>query len=208
MKTLIEVGAYDGGDSLNYYNKGYIVYTFEPKKDLFQNLVDKTKHLENYTVIPKAVSLNNGIAKFNICKYGGASSILPFRPDNELDSIWTKERTDIHYSGLSYDVETTRLDTFIEEYKLQDRIIDFIHIDAQGVDLDCLKSLGKYIKNILAGVLETVKDKGKSIYIGQDDNTLDNIEEFLSMNGFKINKIENNDSTDCEYNVYFEKKAV
>jgi len=206
MKTLIEVGAYDGSDSLNYYNKGYVVYTFEPKKDLFQNLVDATKHLENYTVINKAVSLKNGTATFNICKEGGASSILPFRPENELVKNWTANRTDIHFSGISYDVETTRLDTFIEEYELQTRIIDFIHIDAQGVDLDCLKSLGIYISNVKEGVVETVKDVNKSIYIGQEDNTLENVKEFLSMNGFEITQICSNDGTNCEYNVYFEKK--
>ena len=208
MPTLIEVGAFDGSDSLNYHNNGYIVYTFEPKKDLFQNLVNNTKHLTNYTVIPKAVSLNNGTVKFNICKAGGASSILPFRPDNVLVENWTSNRTDIHYSGESYDVETTRLDTFIEEYKLQDRIIDFIHIDAQGVDLDCLKSLGKYIANVLAGVVETVIDKNKSIYIGQEDNTLENVKDFLLLNGFKITQIQSNDNTNCEYNVYFEKNKL
>ena len=37
----IEVGAYDGSDSLKYHNNGYIVYTFEPKKDLFNNLKNK-----------------------------------------------------------------------------------------------------------------------------------------------------------------------
>ena len=57
MKTLIEVGAFDGSDSLRYHNNGYIVYTFEPKKDLYINLLNKTKDLTNYTVIPKAVSL-------------------------------------------------------------------------------------------------------------------------------------------------------
>lgn len=205
MKILIEVGAFDGSDSLKYHNNGYCVYTFEPKKDLFDNLVNKTKHLTNYTVIPKAVCLKDGITTFNICKEGGASSILPFRSEDELNKSWSKSRTDIHFSGISYDVQTTRLDTFIEEYGLQDRIIDFIHIDAQGVDLDCLKSLGKYITNIVAGVVETVKDVNKSIYIGQDDNTLDNITKFLSLNGFKITSILSNDNTDCEYNVYFEK---
>jgi FkbM family methyltransferase len=205
MKTLIEVGAFDGSDSLNYHKNGYIVYTFEPKKDLFQNLIDKTKHHTNYTVIPKAVSLKNGITTFNICNAGGASSILPFRPVEELIKTWTENRTDIHFSGISYDVETTRLDTFIEENGLQDRVIDFIHIDAQGVDLDCLKSLGIYIKNVVAGVVETVQDKNKSIYIGQEDNTLDNVAEFLSLNGFKITNVQGNDDTNCEYNVFFEK---
>lgn len=205
MKTLIEVGAYDGSDSLNYHNKGYVVYTFEPKKDLFENLVNRTKHLKNYTVIPKAVSLVNGNTQFNICKSGGASSILAFRSDEELIKNWTINRTDILYSGVSYTVETTRLDTFIEENNLQNNIIDFLHIDAQGVDLDCLKSLGVYIKNVIAGVVETVKDTKKSIYIGQEDNTLDNVTHFLELNGFKIKNVESNDNTQCEYNVYFER---
>ncbi len=205
MKTLIEVGAFDGSDSLQYHNNGYDVYTFEPKKDLYDNLVNRTKHLSNYTVIPKAVSLINGVTKFNICKEGGASSILQFRPDNELIQTWSQDRTDIQYSGISYDVETIRLDTFIEEYRLQNRTIDYIHIDAQGVDLDCLKSLGKYILNVKAGVVETVIDKNKSIYVGQDENTFDNVNMFLSANGFKITNIQSNDKTNCEYNIYFEK---
>ena len=203
MKTLIEVGAFDGSDSLRYHNEGYVVYTFEPKKDLFEDLVNKTKHLTNYTVIPKAVSLVDGTTQFNICKSGGASSILPFRSEEELIKTWSIYRTDIHYSGISYEVETTRLDTFIESNNLNNTIIDFIHIDAQGVDLDVLKSLGKYIKNIMAGVVETVKDKDKSIYIDQNNNTLDSVQEFLLSNGFIINNIESNDNTECEYNVYF-----
>lgn len=208
MKTLIEVGAFDGSDSLRYHKNGYTVYTFEPKKDLFENLVNKTRRLKNYTVIPKAVSLINGTTQFNICKQGGASSILPFRPDHELIETWSANRTDIQFSGITYDVETTRLDTFIEENSLENTVIDFIHIDAQGVDLDCLKSLGKYITNVLAGVVETVKDKNKSIYIGQEDNTLDNVTEFLSLHGFKITNVQSNDNTDCEYNVFFEKLSI
>lgn len=68
------------------------------KKDLFDNLVNKTKHLTNYTVIPKAVSLVDGTTQFNICKSGGASSILPFRSEEELIKTWSIYRTDVHYS--------------------------------------------------------------------------------------------------------------
>jgi FkbM family methyltransferase len=205
MKLLIEIGAFDGLDSLRYHDQGYTVYTFEPKKDLFSSLFDKTKNLENYTVIPKAVSLKNGTTRFNICKSGGASSILPFRPDHELIQTWSAARTDVQFSGESYDVETTRLDTFIEENGLEHEIIDFIHIDAQGVDLDVLKSLGKYISNVQEGVVETVIDANKSIYVGQDENTLANVETFLTSNGFEITGVHGNDPTDCEYNVYFKK---
>lgn len=203
MKTLIEVGAFDGSDSLAYHANGYNVYTFEPKTDLFENLVNRTRHLNNYTVINKAVSTIDGKVQFNICKEGGASSILPFRTDQELIETWSASRTDIQYSGISYEVETTRLDTFIEQNNLQDTIIDMIHIDAQGVDLDCLRSLGQYINNVQSGVVETVIDINKSIYVGQSDNTLENVQTFLYSNGFKISHIQSNDQTQCEYNVYF-----
>lgn len=203
-KLLIEVGSYDGEDSLSFYKKGYKVYTFEPNQCLYEKLKNKTFGLPNYTVFPKAVCLNDGITQFNICKSGGASSILKFKPDEELNKIWSSERWDLHYSGVSYEVETIRLDTFFEQNNLQDKVIDYLHIDAQGVDLDVLTSLGKYIKNVKAGVVETVKDQEKSIYIDQV-NTLDRVREYLIFNGFKISLIESNDPTFCEYNVHFSK---
>jgi FkbM family methyltransferase len=202
MRTLIEVGAFDGTDSLRYHSSGYRVFTFEPKKDLYQALVDKTQHLDNYTVIPKAVCLTDGTTQFNICKSGGASSILPFKSDEELAKHWGG-RTDVMYSGESYEVETIRLDTFIEQNGLQDTPIDFLHIDAQGVDLEVLLSAGKYIKNIQVGVLETVINTVKSIYVGQETNSLDNVKKELETNGFKVKHVESNDPTACEYNVHF-----
>ena len=206
MKLLIEVGAYDGNDSLGYHRNGYKVYTFEPKKDLYENLIEYTKHLTDYTVINKAVCLFDGKTTFNICKQGGASSILSFRPEDELIQTWSENRTDIHYSGESYEVETTRLDTFIETFHLENEIIDFLHIDAQGVDLDVLKSLGKYVTNVKAGVVETVIDVNKSIYVEQNENTFEHVKIFLEQNNFIITNIERNDITNCEYNVYFENK--
>lgn len=206
MKTLIEVGAFDGSDSLRFYNNGYRVYTFEPKKDLYESLVNRTAHLDNYTVIPKAVCLTNGTTQFNICNAGGASSILPFRSADELNDTWSPSRTDIHYSGTSYDVETIRLDTFIEQNGLENTQIDYIHIDAQGVDLECLMSLGKYINNVNEGVIETVINQNKSIYTTQTVNIFDNVKKFLDDNNFIITNIQSNDSTGCEYNVFFKRK--
>jgi hypothetical protein len=87
---------------------------------------------------------------------------LPFRSDDVLAKTWPG-RGDVLYSGESYEVQTTRLDTFIEEKGLQNTSIDYIHIDAQGVDLECLMSLGPYIRNVKEGVLETVINPEKSI---------------------------------------------
>lgn len=199
---LIEVGAYDGTDSLQFYRKGYEVFTFEPKRDLYASLLMKTRKYPDYTVINSAVSLKDGATKFNICAAGGASSILEFKTDDELHKHWGKDRKDILYSGESYDVLTTRLDTFIELFDLRDRKIDFLHIDAQGVDLEVLQSLGVYIKNLQAGVVETVLEDVKSIYKDQKNN-IESLKEFFIAKGFEIDKIECNDGTKCEWNVYF-----
>ena len=48
-------------------------------------------------------------------------------------------------------------------------------------------------------------DPNKSIYIGQEMNTYNNVELFLKQNGFKITRVDCNDVTNCEYNVFFEK---
>jgi FkbM family methyltransferase len=175
-RLLIEVGSFDGTDSLKkFYNDGYKVYTFEPNTDLFKDLFERTKYLKDYTVINKAVSLTNGRQKFNICRSGGASSLLTFKSNKELRKHWSSVRTDIQYSGISYDVDTIRLDTFIEENSLQNTKIDLLHIDAQGVDLDVLKSLGKYLKNVSEGVLETAFSSDKTIYVEQCENILANV---------------------------------
>lgn len=204
---LIEVGAFDGSDSLRFYNQGYEVFTFEPKDDLYENLKNRTSSLKGYNVIKKAVSLIDGTVDFNICVAGGASSILKFKDDSELNQHWGANRTDVHYSGNSYKVESTRLDTFIEEANLQDRVIDYIHIDAQGVDLDVLKSLGKYIENVKAGVIETVYSKEKAIYENQE-NDLNGSIQWLEEHNFTICNVEQNDVSRCECNIHFVRKQV
>ena len=55
MKTLIEVGGYDGTDSLKFHSEGYRVFTFEPAIHLYNTIVNKTMGLENYTIIPASV---------------------------------------------------------------------------------------------------------------------------------------------------------
>lgn len=206
-KLLIEVGTCDGTDSLQFYNKGYKVFTFEPHNEHYNMVQEKTKNMPDFTIIKKAVSLKNGTIPFNICALGGASSILPFKTDEELLHHWGSNRTDILYSGVSYDVESTRLDTFIEEYNLENEIIDYLHIDAQGADLDVLKSLGKYIKNVKEGVIETASSSEKAIYIGQN-NIVGDAKKFLENNNFSITAIHTNDFTDCEYNIYFTSNII
>ena len=202
---MIEVGSYDGSDSIRFHNMGYDVIAFEPKKDLYDAIVKRTESLPRYRVVNKAVSLVNGEIDFHLCADGGASSILPFKSDDELNKHWTPQRYDIHYSGTSYKVQSTRLDTFLEENGLTETSIDYLHIDAQGADLDVMKSLGQYVSRVKEGVLETCYSLDKAIYSGQNDD-VDSVRLWLINNGFAITHIEPNDVTNCECNVYFKRR--
>ena len=199
---LIEVGGFDGADSLKFYEKGYKVITFEPERTLYAALSKKTAHLHDYRVVNKAVALTNGTTHFYVCRAGGASSILPFKSNTDLEEHWSKNRKDIQYSGLSYEVNTIRLDTFLEENSLTDVPIDYLHIDAQGADLDVLKSLGIYAKNVCKGVVETCYSLEKAIYSTQRDDLLA-VNHWLNSNGFTVESVVANDPTGCECNVYF-----
>ena len=203
---LIEVGAFDGHDSLRWHAKGYKVLTFEPKRDLYEKLSLKTSGLSDYEVVNKAISLIDGIVKFNICKSGGASSLLEFKCEEELIKHWGSGRTDVHFSGESYHVESTTLKKAIEERNLQMETIAFLHVDAQGVDLDVLKSLGPYIKNVKEGVIECAISAEKAIYKEQS-SIMGDCKDWLTSNGFSVLNVTPNDHG-CEYNISFRSKTL
>lgn len=204
-RLLIEVGAYDGSDSLRFHGQGYRVFTFEPNRELYANLLAKTRGLEGYAVLNQAVCLEDGTTDFYVCRAGGASSILPFKDDRELERHWTAARTDVQYSGTKYAVECTRLDTFLERQGLAGVDIDYLHCDAQGADLDVLKSLGKYVGNVKEGVIESAYSAEKAIYRGQD-NTVDAARAWLQHNGFEVVEVSPNDATGCECNIRFRRR--
>ena len=206
---LLEVGAYDGRDSLMYYMNGYRVITFEPKRDLFEALEAKTRDLSDYNAYNYAISDLDGEVDFHISKEYGASSILQFKDSDDLIKNWGEHRWDVHYSGTSYTVQSMRLQTFIETNNLVDQEIDFLHVDAQGVDLKVLQSLGPYIANVRSGVIEAAHSLDKTIYKGQT-STVQVCKQWLELNGFRIEKVEHNGmqgapDLELEYNIFFKR---
>jgi FkbM family methyltransferase len=194
MKILFDVGANEGQDSLGFDG---VVYAFEPHPD-FANLL-RSKNKENYNVVEKAVSNVVGTQKFNFCRSGGASSLLEFKDDQELNQTWPG-RWDVQYAGKSIDVEVITLESFIEENKIDK--IDFLHVDAQGVDLQVLEGLGKHKDKIVAGRIECAANSDKSIYKNQT-TLLDSCKKWLVENGFEITNENFNDPLQNEINLEF-----
>lgn len=208
----IEVGSHDGADTHGIHSRFNLpIYGFEPHPHFFTIATESTKHLHPpVKIFQMAVSGEDKEAiTLNESRAGGAHSILPFRPDSELDAVWIS-RSDVQFSGRTFTVPCTRLDTFLQTQGFSDPAaltIEYIHIDAQGVDLEVLMSLGKFLPCVQAGVLETAAHAGTSIYVGQQ-NTLTSCTEALKAVGFEKTTANPNDASGpsgspCEYNINF-----
>lgn len=177
MKTIIEIGGFDGEDTEKYLKDDSFVYCFEPDNYHAEKLKSRFFNKKNINIINKAVGTINGISKFYIGKNKMSSSI------NEL-SHYSIENKITEYE-MEVDVEVIRLDTFIDENNIDS--IDYFHCDAQGSDLDILKSLNKKICLIKRGQVEG--SRNENLY--NTENRYTHIIEYLEKNNFiVINKEE------------------
>jgi FkbM family methyltransferase len=187
MKTIVEIGANTGGDTINYAKES-ILYTIEPVPVLAQNIKNMFLHNPNVKVYELAISDYNGTAKFGISdpRFGaanmGCSSLNQFNDD--IHNKWPG-RPD--FSMIEYvDVKVMRMDTFIELEGIQQ--IDYLHCDAQGSDFKVLQSFGDKISILKSGKCEAANtvDLYKDV-----DNSIYSIIKFLEENGFKITQLNN-----------------
>ena len=194
MKNVcIEVGLSEGSDILRHVlNESYdFVFGFEPVPHLAKHCRERvgTMNAVPYEIIQKAVDINNRTKKFYPAKSvpfdrywnNGAGSLLEF--SDELDKTWPG-RPDLE-AEQPIDVECTRLDDFIDERGISG--IAYLEIDAQGKDLDVLKSLGDKIDIVERGHIEVPTSADVVLYKGQHlrEETLN----FLHEHGFKTERM-------------------
>lgn len=223
MECIIEVGAHIATDTrrLAEKYKGVTFYCFEPTNYLFhKNVLRFTDSFPNIHAYQCAVSLEDGEADFYNATDDGCSSLHPFT-ENITDD-WNKaldeKLGDRHHREkrcgprarhfLHFETErvkTIRIDTFLRDQNFPlDGIIKYLHCDAQGTDLNVLKSFGDYIDCLQAGVIETSKKSGLNLYDNQTNYTEDAV-VWLSSKGFKILDIEHCDPIGSETNIHFER---
>lgn len=179
MKTIIEVGSNDGGDTLQFLNdSNNNVFCFEPTVELQVILHNKFKHFENFNLIPAAVDTTNGFQWFNVAGSSnwGCSSLYEFAEN--LDKTWPG-RTDFHTTHR-YKVMTMRLDTFFNNNNITE--VDYLWIDAQGNDFNVLKSLGDNINLIKHGKCEATYEQ---VLYKETDNSAHDIKQWLEERNFE-----------------------
>jgi FkbM family methyltransferase len=199
-RIVFDVGANNGSSSvpLAIENPTYLVFAFEPTPEMIEVIKSKIVGLENYVIVPKAVSDYNGTAEFNVAGNWdwGCSSLLKFSRKSQTD--WPG-RTDFHVT-YKLNVDVIRLDTFIEENGITK--IDHLHIDTQGSDLNVMKGLGQYLNIVSEGKMEA-GTSDDVLYEGQ--NKLNDCIKFLLLNGFKVVDVNSNDVFCHEVNIVFKK---
>jgi FkbM family methyltransferase len=171
----IDVGAHLGQGTLDaaLCNPSLLVFAFEPNWALARQIMARAA---NFVVLPMAVSDADGFADFFINAYDGSSSLVRM-----------KESGMAHWKDFDYAVtskvvvQTIRLDTFMRLAGLQK--VDYLKIDAEGLDLRVAQSAGERLRDIRRITLE-VDIAPDRLYEGAPGHV--EVVDFLVKRGFEL----------------------
>ena len=197
-KIIFDVGANDCQTFLQEIkdNAHTHVHAFEPTPKFSNYARINYCHLKNFHYVPFGVSDTEEFLKLKIAGQAdwGCTSFLDFSENSK--NLWDG-RDDFQVTE-TVEVLAIPLSKYIVENNIPK--IDFLHVDTQGYDLKVLKGLGKYISIVKEGMVEAAA-KPDILYYGQ--NTLDETQQFLEDNGFKIISVTKNDHLGNEVNLHF-----
>lgn len=179
-RVWIDVGAHEGETTFPFaaQDPWLLVYAFEPNLRAASRIMAR---LRNYVVLPIAISERDGSAELQLNAYEQSSSLLP--PDPDGVKAWITEQ---HFEVVdSVTVPTMRLDTFMNAVGLE--TIDYLKVDAQGLDLDVVKSAGDRLADVAKVQLEATTASYRQ-YEGAPDKSA--ILEYMESKGFRLSSEE------------------
>lgn len=210
-KLVIDVGANKGDFSLDIIarNPTVRVLAIEPIPKLCSGILERAEKLgvnENIEVLECAVDTEEREAHFNVADHAdlGVSSLLSFAESDIRNDVYWNVRDDLYFDK-TIPVHVRRLDNILKERSVDN--ISFIKIDAQGLDVNVLQSLGEYLLKTDAGMLEVPSTLSTRLYIDEQYD-LQRALNYLDEMGFKPYAIKPNDHSSNEFNVFFCKKEI
>ncbi len=176
QEIWLDVGAHLGQTTVEFaQNSPWIsVYAFEPNLKL---AAQQFGTLENFTVIPMAVTSRDGFADFYLNIADATSSLLTFNPDELREWIGGDQ---IKIEKV-VKVPTIRLDTFLNAMNIAN--VDYVKIDTQGADFDVVLSLGDRLKDVKKIKLEVAITPAQ-LYNGAHSKV--EIVDYLTQKGFVL----------------------
>lgn len=137
--------------------------------------------LRNYVVLPIAIAERDGSAELHLNVYEAASSLLPV--DRAGIKSWVSEQP-FEVVG-STTVPTMRLDTFMNGAGIES--VAFLKVDAQGLDLEVVRSAGDRLRDVAKVQLEATTSPYRQ-YEGAPGKSA--IVEFMESRGFHLTEEE------------------
>ena len=125
IKIGFDIGA-SFGTTINLFDDCDIIYAFEPNPALFaylQTTKNKHKNRDKIFTYNYAISDTNGTALFNIMYHYGYSSLLDFDESGNLFKHCNKIDNGFDQVRCRINVQTKRLDSFIEENNIQNILL-------------------------------------------------------------------------------------
>ena len=176
LHTWIDVGAHEGEQTFPYAaaDSSLLVYAFEPNLGAASRIMGR---LRNYVVLPIAIAERDGSAELQLNAYEQSSSLLP--ADEAGVESWVTEQ-EFKVIG-SVTVPTMRLDTFMNGAGIAS--VDFLKIDAQGLDLEVVKSAGDRLRDVAKVQLEATTVAYRQ-YEGAPGRSV--IVEYMQSRGFRL----------------------
>lgn len=174
-RVWIDVGAHLGEGTLDaaLRDPNLLVFAFEPNWELARQIMGRAA---NFVVLPMATSDTDGFSEFFINARDGASSLA--RMEESGTAHWKDSKFVVKSTVV---VQTIRLDTFMDLTKL--RMIDYLKIDAEGLDLRVVQSAGDRMLDIKKIMLEV--DIGPDrLYQGAPGH--DEVVDFMINRGFVL----------------------
>lgn len=148
MKTIIEVGAHTGIETMKFLQDIEAqVYAFEPNKEEFRELQRLSRQYPRLTVLPFAVDNGDGQEPL-------------FHAEEGNSSLQTSHNFQVGRSVYKYAmVWTIRLDTFFEMYSIHE--VDYLRIDAPWSELMCVESIGNRSGVVNRGRIRSYDEENK-----------------------------------------------
>jgi FkbM family methyltransferase len=175
-RLWIDVGAHEGETTFPFAaaDPSLLVYAFEPNLRAASRMMGR---LRNYVVLPIAIAEHDGAAELHLNAYEQSSSLL--RADEAGVKRWVTEQ-EFKVVG-SVTVPTMRLDRFMNEAGIQS--VDYLKIDAQGLDLEVVKSAGDRLRDVAKVQLEATTVSYRQ-YEGAPDKSV--VIEYMTSKGFRL----------------------
>ena len=175
-RIWIDVGAHEAEMTFPFAaaDSSLLVYAFEPNLHAASRIMGC---LRNLVVLPIAIAAHDGSATLQLNSYEQSSSLLPL--DEEGAKHWISDAEAKVVGAMT--VPTMRLDTFMNETGIDH--VDYLKVDAQGLDLEVVKSAGDRLRDIAKVQLEATTSSYRQ-YEGAPEKSV--IIEYMESRGFKL----------------------